>query len=52
MITKGEIVNSFEILIGPVEEILRGLLEIVMIETSLGLSVKLLMDGVLSNKIS
>ena len=52
MIIKGAIVGSLEILIGPFEEILRVLLEIVMMEVSSALSVKLLMDGFLSNKIS
>ena len=52
MIIKGEMVGSFEILIGPSEGILSGLLEIVIMEMSSALLVKLLMVGTFSNRIS
>ena len=52
VIIRGETIGSFEILIGPLEEILRGLFEIVMMERSSILLVKLLADRVFSNRIS
>ena len=46
VIIKGEIVGSLEILIGPFEDILIGLLDMVMIDMYLTSSVKLFMAGV------
>ena len=51
VIIKGGIMGSFEILIGPLEVILIGLLEMVIMERSSHLLTKLLAGGVFSNKI-
>ena len=49
---RGAMIGSFEILIGPLDEILRGLFEIVMMAKSSSLLIELLMVGIFSNRIS
>ena len=49
---RGAMIGSFEILIGPLDEILRGLFEIVMMAKSSALSIEFLMVGIFSNRIS
>ena len=52
MLFRSAMIGSFEILIGPLDEILRGLFEIVMMAKSSALSTEFLMAGFFSNRIS